>query len=87
MNHGVNNFVLRFLRCLLSRGVRCNGPFGVSLRDTKPNEILYFAFLSIPAGVEGCHYVLVLKDDKSGFCEFIPSGVANTDVTVAAILD
>lgn len=79
--------MLRFLHCLLLRGQRCPRLFGETLRSTKPKKILNFNFLSMPVGIGGYRYVLVLKDGTSGFCEFISSVVANTDFTVVAIPD
>ena len=41
----------------------------------------------MPKGLDGLRYVLVLKDGMSGFCEFLPTTVANTAVTVNALMD
>nr|CCA17015.1 PREDICTED: similar to OSJNBa0011F23.1 putative [Albugo laibachii Nc14] len=87
MNHDVKEFVLRCLRCLLSRGGKCPRPFGEPLRSTKPNKILHFDYLAMPRGDDELCYVLVLKGRMSGFCELVPTTMANTDVTVHAILD
>nr|CCA22183.1 AlNc14C147G7406 [Albugo laibachii Nc14] len=83
----VKQFVDKCLHCLGANGEKCPRTYGESLRATKPNERLHFDFLSMPKGLHGFCYVLVLEDGMSGFCEFVPTTMANTAVTVQAILD
>nr|CCA27531.1 AlNc14C568G12167 [Albugo laibachii Nc14] len=82
-----DNFVDKCLHCLGANGEKCPRPYGETLRATKPNEILHFDFLSMPKGLHGFCYVLVLKDGMSGFCEFVSTTMTNTAVTVPALLD
>ena len=41
----VDNFISKWLHCLLARGERCPIPYGETLRTTKPNESIYFDYL------------------------------------------
>ena len=82
----MKQFVGKCLHCLVANGEKCPRPCGETLRATKPNEIHHFDFLSMRKGLHG-FYVLVLKDGMSGFCEFVPTTMANTAVTFHALLE
>ncbi|OWY99499.1 hypothetical protein PHMEG_00029487 [Phytophthora megakarya] len=64
-------FVARCLNCLSTQGSKVRRPFGETVRATKPNELLHFDFPSLPTSTLGTSYVLVLKDDMTGFVELV----------------
>jgi hypothetical protein len=45
--------------------------FGSALHATKPSRLLHFDFIALPFSNNGTQYVLVIKDDMSGFCILI----------------
>ncbi|POM64292.1 Hypothetical protein PHPALM_20207 [Phytophthora palmivora] len=59
---------------LTTRDGRVPRPYGPALHATKPNEVLHFDYLTLPED-EDTHnkYVLVLKDDLSGYVELFPT--------------
>lgn len=53
----------------------------------KTDEIIHSDYLSMPEGLDGLRTVLVLKDGMSGFCEFFPTTVDNTEAPINALMD
>ena len=83
MKEDVKSFVKHCLLCVSTTGgLRVPRPYGHALHATKPNEILHFDYLYIGAGDRRQKYVLILKDDLSGYVWLEPSAVA--DATTAA---
>ncbi|OWZ13084.1 Retrotransposon protein [Phytophthora megakarya] len=66
----VKSYVKQCIHCLSTAGRTEPRPYGPALHATKPNEVLYFDYLALPED-EDTHskYVLVIKDDFSGFVE------------------
>ncbi|POM58941.1 DNA/RNA polymerase [Phytophthora palmivora] len=62
-------------------------PFGEALHASAPNEVLHFDFLSLPACTTGARYVLVLKDDMSGYCELVVCADPTAEATCRCLLD
>ncbi|KAE9159712.1 hypothetical protein PF002_g32795 [Phytophthora fragariae] len=62
-------------------------PLGETLRATKPNEQLHFDFLSMAEGAGGLKYVLVLKDNMSGYVELVACVQATSDEVYQSLLD
>ena len=62
-------------------------PYGAALHATKPNEVLHFDFLTMPVSATGVQYLLVLKDDLSGYVELIECASATADEVCAALTD
>ncbi|OWZ15123.1 hypothetical protein PHMEG_00011292 [Phytophthora megakarya] len=62
-------------------------PYGPALHATKPNEVLHFDYLALPED-EDTHskYVLVIKDDFSGFVELIPCTAADSSTCAHGLL-
>ncbi|POM60166.1 hypothetical protein PHPALM_31011 [Phytophthora palmivora] len=53
---------------------------GPALHATKPNEALHFDYLSMPEDEDTQNkYILVIKDDFSGFVELIPGKAADAE--------
>jgi Integrase zinc binding domain len=66
-------------------GDKAPRPLGTQLHATKPNEILHFDFLYIGLSRDGKHqYLLLLKDDLSGYLRLVPCRTADAAVTVDA---
>lgn len=59
---------------------KCPRPYGGTLHSTK----LFFRHQN---ELHGYTYVLTLKDGISGFCEFVSTTAANTELTVQALMD
>lgn len=61
-------FVGSCLHCLATEpGAIIPRPLGHALHETEPKKLLYFDFCFMSPGVKNNNYVLVLKDDFSGY--------------------
>jgi Integrase core domain len=61
-------------------------PLGTQLHATKPNEILHFDFLYIGLSRDGKYqYLLLLKNDLSGYLWLVPCRTADAAATVDAL--
>jgi Integrase core domain len=62
-------------------------PLGMQLHATKPKEILHFDFLYIGLSRDGKYrYLLLLKDDLSGYLWLVPCRTADAAATVDALM-
>jgi Integrase core domain/Integrase zinc binding domain len=62
-------------------------PLGMQLHATNPNEILHIDFLYIGLSKDGKYqYLLLLKDDLSGYLWLVPCRTADAAVTVDALM-
>lgn len=62
------DFVSNCLLCMLSRsGAKIPRPLSNTLHASKPNEVLHFDYLYLGDSQDDKRYVLVLKDDFSGY--------------------
>jgi transposase InsO family protein len=62
-------------------------PLGTQLHATKPNEILHFDFLYIGLSRDGKYqYLLLLKDDLSGYLWLVPCRTADSAATFDALM-
>jgi hypothetical protein len=62
-------------------------PLGTQLHATKPNEILHFDFLYIKFSRNGKYqYLLLLKDDLSGYLWLVPCRTDDAAATVDALM-
>jgi hypothetical protein len=60
-------------------------PLGTQLHATKPNEILHFDYLYIGLSRDGKYqYLLLLKDDLSGYLWLVPCRTVDAAATVDA---
>ena len=87
MADAVKTFLRTCLHCLRTHGAVVPRPFGQTLHGTVPNAVLHFDFLTLPVSDQELKYVLVLRDDFSGFVELVPSKTAAAAVVVASLLD
>jgi transposase InsO family protein len=84
----VKVFVQNCLHCVATvPGDRMPRPLGTQLHATKHNEILHFDFLYIGLSRDGKHqYLLLLKDDLSGYLWLLPCRTADSAATVDALM-
>jgi transposase InsO family protein len=62
-------------------------PLGTQLHATKTNEILHFDFLYIGLSTDWKHqYLLLFKDDLSGYLWLVPCRTADATATVDALM-
>jgi hypothetical protein len=88
MAKDVKVFVQNCLHCVAtSPGDRAPHPLGTQLHATRPNEILHFDFLYIGLSRDGKYqYLLLLKDDLSGYLWLVPCRTADAAATVDALM-
>ncbi|KAE9001180.1 hypothetical protein PF001_g4527 [Phytophthora fragariae] len=87
MSTDVSAFVSGCLHCMATAGGRIPRPFGETLRATKPNEILHFDYLTMVESESGLKYVLVLKDNMSGYVELIACPNPTADYVYTGLMD
>ncbi|KAJ8577220.1 hypothetical protein ON010_g1985 [Phytophthora cinnamomi] len=81
------SFVAGCIHCLSTQGKKVPRPYGETLRATKPNEVLHFDFLSLPRSEHSTDYVLVLKDNMSGYVELIECARATSEFAYQGLID
>jgi Integrase core domain len=84
----VKVFVQKCLHCVATAtGDKVPLPLGTHLHANKPNEILHFDFLYIGLSRDGKYqYLLLFKDDLSGYLWLVPCRTADTAATVDALM-
>jgi transposase InsO family protein len=84
----VKVFVQNCLHCVATiPGDKVPRPLGTQLYATKPNEIIHFGFLIIGMSRDGKYqYLLLLKDDLSGYLWLVPCRTADAAATVDALM-
>jgi len=83
----VAEFVRSCLHCLAVSSRTVPRPLGEQLHATRPNELIHADFMSLPVEKHtAARYVLVIKDDFSGFCELYTSSEASTTVFASALV-
>ncbi len=86
MSSDVELFVRSCLHCLCTEsGKIVPRPMGHALHATEPNKLIHFDFCYMSPGEEGYTYVLILKDDHSGYVWLTPAK-DTTAATVAKVL-
>jgi RNase H-like domain found in reverse transcriptase/Reverse transcriptase (RNA-dependent DNA polymerase)/Integrase zinc binding domain/Integrase core domain len=71
--------------CSTIGGDRTPRPYGQALHATTPNEVLHFDFLYMGPSQSGVKYLLLIKDDLSGYLWLVPSAAADAAATVDAL--
>lgn len=84
----VESFVKSCIHCLSTEsGAVVPRPLGHALHASQRNEIIHFDFCyMLPCDV-GPLYVLILKDDFSGFVRLVPAVEADANTATDALLD
>ncbi|KAF0726127.1 hypothetical protein Ae201684P_020445 [Aphanomyces euteiches] len=86
MESDVIAFCRRCLQCLTVRGNIIPRPLGTQLHATRPNELLHFDYLTLPLDrATNDNYILVIKDDASGFCLLHPCQAATAENCASAL--
>lgn len=62
-------------------------PFGPALHGTKPNDLVQFDYIELGKSCTDEKYVLMLRDDHSGYCWLYPSTDQTAESTANALLD
>ena len=88
MTTDVRSFVRACIHCLSTVGGRkVPRPFVPAVHGTKPNDLLLFDYIDLGPSTVGDRYVLMLKDDHSGYCWFYPHGDTSPVNAADAITD
>jgi hypothetical protein len=76
------------LHCVVTiPGDKVPRPLGTKLHATNPNEILHFDFLYIGLSRDRKYqYLLLFKDDLSGYLWLLPCRTADATATVDALM-
>lgn len=82
MREDVRSFVASCLLCVLSKGGnKVPRPLSTTVHATKPNEVIHFDYLFLGESEDDRKYVLVVKDDLSGYCWLEASTAADAKHT------
>lgn len=81
MTQDVREFVVSCLHCLASEGSVVKRPLGQALHSTVPNGVIHFDYLFVTKSNDECVYILVLKDDLSGYVWLVPTKAADAETT------
>jgi hypothetical protein len=87
LKEDVTDFVKACLHCMVVDGVVEPRPWGAALHAEKPNELIHFDWLSMPTAKNGWKYILVVKDDMSGYVRLYPGEAATSQATATALTD
>lgn len=90
MSTDVEEFCAECLNCLKRKSGRTvPRPWASRDHPSVRNEVISIDFMYVQAVKKGCHhnykYILVIKDDYSGFCELEVCEAANHEVAVGAL--
>jgi Integrase core domain/Integrase zinc binding domain len=66
-------------------GHRTPRPFGEALHASEPNEVIHFDYLYMGPSTAGFKYLLLIKDDLSGYLWLVPTRAADAAATVDAL--
>ena len=61
-------------------------PLGEQMHASTRNQILHYDFMHVGISDSGSTYLLVIKDDFSGFVDLVPCESPTGDVVVNALL-
>lgn len=86
MRDDTKTFINSCIHCQsTNEGETIPGPLGHAMHATKPNEILHFDYCYMESGEDGYKYVLLLKDDLSGYVMLNPTVEADANTTSTAL--
>jgi transposase InsO family protein len=71
--------------CSTIGGDRTLRPYVQALHVSQPNEVIHFDFLFMVPSLAGYKYLLLIKDDLSGYLWLLPSASADAAATVDAL--
>jgi RNase H-like domain found in reverse transcriptase/Integrase zinc binding domain/Integrase core domain len=73
--------------CATLGGNRVPRPLGEAIHATLPNEVIHFDYLYMGHASNGHCYLLLIKDDFSGFVKLIPSKAADSTTVVHSLAE
>ena len=86
LQEDVRTFCNTCLHCRSTLGGnRTPRPFGQALHASLPNEVIHFDYLYMGPSEAGFKYLLLIKDDLSGYLWLVPSEAADASATVDAL--
>lgn len=81
-------FVRSCIHCLSTTGGETvPRPYGPAVHGTTPNALLQFDYIEMGLGSTGDKYILMLRDDHSGYSWFYPSETTSAETAAHALLD
>lgn len=84
----VRLFVKACIHCISTTGgEKVPRPFGPALHGNAANDLLQFDYIEMGPGRNGEKYILILRDDFSGYAWFFPFDAANAENSANAILE
>ena len=87
MAEDIESFVKTCIHCLCTQpGKIVPRPLGHALHAEKPNKLLHFDFCYMSKGEDGYTYVLVFKDDLSGYVWLTPCKETTAEVTAEILI-
>ena len=87
MAKDVESFTKSCLHCLSTNSDEViPRPLGLTGHATKPNKLIHFDFRYINKGIDNYEYVLIIKDDFSGYTSFVPAQFADAETTARALM-
>ena len=87
MEAEVEQFVNSCLHCCCSAsGKMIPRPLGHSLHADKPNELIHFDFCYMSPTESNLTYVLVIKDDHSGYVWLLPASETTAEFVAQSLI-
>lgn len=84
----VKTFVKKFIHCLSTTGGETfPRPFGSTLHGTTPNALVQFDYISMGKATTGDQYILMIRDDHSGYCWLFPAATLAAETSADALND
>lgn len=88
MEEDIKAFVQGCLVCILSQsGEKIRRPLGSQVHASKVNELLHFDYLYVGEASNQKEYILILKDDFSGYCFLRSCAKADAETTAEILME
>lgn len=90
MSDSIRDFVNKCLNCIKCKaGDTVPRPWGCRAFPEKRNQIVSLDYMFVQKVKSGCHhdlrYILVLRDEYSGYCELVTFAEANSENAISAL--
>ena len=87
MDDDIKSLLQTCLHCLCTQpGTTIRRPLGHALHADLPNELLHFDFCYTSVAEDDSLYVLVLKDDHSGYVWLVPTTEITAEITADSLI-
>lgn len=84
----VKLFVDKCIHCIsTTKGTREPRPFGPALYGTSANDLIQYDYIEMGPSTTGMKYLLLMRDDFSSYCWFLPFSNANSENAADALLE